>query len=61
MTASRRLLPERGFDTSAQRAVVPAGLAGMVVVLGALSWVRAQRKVRQAAPVGVATRKDGGW
>jgi len=52
---------ERGIDTSGQRAVVVAGLAGMVVAVGALLWVRAQRKVRRAAPLSDATRDEGGW
>lgn len=52
---------ERGIDTSGQRAVVVAGLAGMVVAAGALLWVRAQRKVRRAAPLSDATRDEGGW
>jgi len=33
----------------------------MVVVAGALLWVRAQRKVRRAAPLSDATRDEGGW
>ncbi len=52
---------QRGLDTSGPRAVAVAGLAGMVVLAGALFWVRAQRKVRRAAPTSSATRDEGGW
>lgn len=53
--------PATADQPPTRQAVGVAGLVGVVVLAGALSWSRAQRKVRQAAPLSDATPNEGGW